>query len=106
MTTGLGGIFVELLSDTKMCLLLASDAAMRQAWLLLKGAEFLNGFRGAPWVDMAALLKATSAIARAALGLKLAGLEVNPLYAKGSSVEALDAVVIRSDPLEDRKRSS
>jgi acetate---CoA ligase (ADP-forming) len=61
----------------------------------LRGRALLDGFRGAPAVDRAALVAAIDAFARLATGLgeELVSIEVNPLYAHGERIEALDAAI-------------
>ena len=60
----------------------------------LRGAKLLQGFRGAPPVDVAKLADAVARIGDAALalGATLDTLEVNPLLADGARIEALDAL--------------
>lgn len=62
----------------------------------LKGAALLDGFRGAAPVDRDAVARAVVAIGNAALALGdgLVSLEVNPLLASGSQIEALDGLTV------------
>ncbi|MEO9191083.1 MAG: acetate--CoA ligase family protein, partial [Acetobacteraceae bacterium] len=60
----------------------------------LRGAKLLAGVRGVPPADLDAVARAIAAIGEAALALgpTLDALEVNPLWVRGSQVEALDAL--------------
>jgi hypothetical protein len=64
----------------------------------LRGRALLDGVRGQPPADVERLVGTIAAFARLAerLGPRLASIEVNPLRADGSTVEALDAVVVWS----------
>ena len=98
MALGLGGIWVEALDDTALCLLPASREEIVAAFTRLRAAKLLTGFRGMPAVDMTKLADAVIAIGDAALALgpDLAAFEVNPLLAKGDLIEALDALAVWS----------
>ena len=93
---GLGGIWVEALEDTALVVLPTSRAEVISAFEGLRGAKLLQGYRGSTPVDMDAVAEAVVRIydAALALGPDLAALEVNPLFAKGPQVEALDALAI------------
>jgi acyl-CoA synthetase (NDP forming) len=94
LALGLGGIWVEVLQDTALCLLPASEDEIIRALRSLKAARLFDGYRGAPPVDLAAVAQAAMAIgeAAAALGPDLTALEVNPLFVRGKQVEALDGL--------------
>ena len=64
----------------------------------LRGAPLLAGQRGIPAADLDALAKAIVRIAHAAqcLGSQLEAMDVNPLWVRGSAVEALDALLLRA----------
>jgi hypothetical protein len=99
LALGLGGIWVEVLNDTALCLLPADPAEIAGQLRSLTAARLLEGHRGSPRVDIAALAEAAARIgdAAAALGPSLAALEVNPLYVRGDRVEALDALATWCD---------
>ena len=61
----------------------------------LRGAAVLDGVRGAPPADVRRIADAIAALARLAhdLGPRLESIEVNPLWADGGHVEALDAAI-------------
>lgn len=95
ITVGLGGIWVELLKDTSIRLLPVDRDDVLEMLDELRGVRILDGFRGSPAVNRVALADAIVAIGAAALALgpELETLEVNPLFARGDIVEALDALV-------------
>jgi hypothetical protein len=70
----------------------------------LRGAASTEGARGGPKVDIERAADAIWRIAQAArsLGPRLQALEVNPLWCHGDRVEALDALVVRAEPRDDR----
>jgi acyl-CoA synthetase (NDP forming) len=94
MAVGLGGIWVEALGDTQLTLLPTTTQHVKVMLSKLRGAKLLQGFRGAPPVDMEKLAQVIVAIGRAALelGPDLEALEVNPLWARASHIEALDGL--------------
>jgi acetate---CoA ligase (ADP-forming) len=94
IAVGLGGVFVEVFKDSSLRLLPVSEKEALDMLDELRGKVLLDGFRGAPVVDRAAIAKAIVAIGNAALALgpELVALEVNPLLAWGEGVEALDGL--------------
>lgn len=96
LAVGLGGVWVEALADTQLRLLPVSAAQAREMLGELRAAKLLQGFRGAPPVDIDRLAEVIAAIGDAALALgpELVSLEVNPLLAGPSGVEALDALTV------------
>lgn len=99
IAVGLGGIWVEVLKDTSLRLLPVTPADVEEMLSELRGSKLLDGFRGAPAVDRAAIAKAVSVIGDAALALgpSLVSLEINPILVTGSRVEALDGLAIWDD---------
>jgi len=98
IAVGLGGVFVEALKDTSLRRLPVSEADVLEMFQELRGRGLLDGFRGAPAIDRAAAARAIVAIGHAALALgdSLVSLEVNPLLAAGSQMEALDGLALWS----------
>jgi acyl-CoA synthetase (NDP forming) len=94
MAVGLGGIWVEALNDTALCLLPAESADLRRALCSLRAAKLFGGYRGSPPADLDAIASVAARIGDAALALgpELTALEVNPLFIRGHQVEALDAL--------------
>ena len=99
LAVGLGGVWVEVLQDVALRLLPASPAVIRAALEGLRGAKMLAGARGLPDADLDAVTAAVARIGEAALALgpALAALDVNPLWVRGSQVEALDALCVWND---------
>lgn len=100
IVVGLGGIWVEALKDTSLRLLPVAPAEVLEMLSELRGATLLDGFRGAPAVDRAALAEIVARIGDAALALgeDLVSLEINPLWMRGGRAEALDALAVWKDP--------
>jgi acyl-CoA synthetase (NDP forming) len=96
LAVGLGGIWVEVLQDTALRLLPATVEDVEEALGELRGAALLRGARGRRPVSVRRVAEVALAIARVAEGLgeELDTLEVNPLWAAGDDVEALDALVV------------
>jgi acetate---CoA ligase (ADP-forming) len=94
LALGLGGVWIEALQDVSLRLLPVNAAEVEQMVRELRGAKLLQGFRGAPAVDIVRLADAVARIGNAALALgpALDTLEVNPLLADGGRIEALDAL--------------
>ncbi|MBV8535794.1 MAG: acetate--CoA ligase family protein, partial [Alphaproteobacteria bacterium] len=95
---GLGGIATELFEDTAIRLPPFGPADVEAMIAELKSAALLNGFRGHPKADVAALADAVLAFQAmvAALGDGLAEAEINPLFVRpqGQGVRAADGVVV------------
>jgi succinyl-CoA synthetase beta subunit len=68
----------------------------------LRGRALLDGVRGMPAADVDRLVETIAAFSRLAeaLGPRLASIEINPLRVDGTTVEALDAVVVWSSTSE------
>ncbi len=62
----------------------------------LKGTRMLQGQRGIPAADLDAVAETVARIGDAALALgpSLHALDINPLWVRGSQVEALDALAV------------
>ena len=99
LAVGLGGIWVEVLQDAALRPLPVSAAEIECALGELRGSAVLRGARGAPPADLARVAEVIAGIAAvaAALGDRLAALEVNPLLVRGDQVEALDALITWRD---------
>ena len=65
----------------------------------LRGVKLLHGVRGTAAADLDAVGEVIARIGDAAmaLGADLEALEVNPLWVRGSEVEALDALAVWRD---------
>ena len=96
IAVGLGGTFVEVLQDVSLRVLPVTPAEVRRMLGELKGNRMLQGQRGLPAADLDAVAEAVARIGDAALtlGPALDELDVNPLWVRGSAVEALDALAV------------
>ena len=96
---GLGGILTELLRDVTHRFAPFDAAAARAMIGDLKGAVLLNGYRGRPPLDSAAL---ADALARLSLLIadhadRIEEIDVNPLFVRENGVVAADALVVLKD---------
>jgi succinyl-CoA synthetase beta subunit len=100
MIVGLGGIFVEVIKDVAVRLLPVSEKEARAMLKELKGYKVLEGVRGQPPRDTAALVKAMVGLSDIFLIYRdhLSDLEFNPimLRAEGQGLAAVDVRMIRS----------
>jgi acyl-CoA synthetase (NDP forming) len=97
LLVGLGGIWVEALGDVRLMTASASEQTIIEELKKLRTAKLLNGFRGAPAVDVEAVARTVTAIGRLMLTVpSIMEVDVNPLVAlpKGQGVLALDALII------------
>ncbi len=77
---GLGGIWVEALGDVQLLPVDAYDKQITEALNRLRSAKLLAGVRGAPPVDVAAVVKAVMAIGRLMRTQPdIAEIDINPL---------------------------
>jgi succinyl-CoA synthetase beta subunit len=99
IAVGLGGIWVETLRDTSVRLLPVCEDDALSMLRELRGNALLDGLRGTPATDRAALARCIVAIGNAALALgpDLVALEVNPLLASTQGIEALDGLTVWSN---------
>jgi len=93
---GLGGVFTELLHDVTHRFAPFDAAAAREMIAEIKGAALLNGYRGRPALDVAAL---ADALARVSLLIgdhadRIAEIDVNPLFVREKGVIAADALIV------------
>ncbi|MBD9647905.1 acetate--CoA ligase family protein [Ensifer sp. ENS09] len=99
LTIGAGGILVELLDDSAIVTLPTTPEAIREAIAGLKIRKLLDGYRGAPAADYAALIEAVAAAASyvVANASKLEELDINPLMVlpNGQGAVAADALIRR-----------
>ena len=95
VTVGAGGTLVELLDDRVPALAPFGQATARRLLDRLRLRRLLDGFRGAPPVDIARLSAVIAAFSVLAADLsdRVAEIDVNPLIA-GPDVFALDALFV------------
>ena len=107
LVVGSGGVLAELAGDRVVLLAPASREEIEAALAELKAEALVDGFRGRPAGDRAALVDAVLAVQRFALDRadRLIELDVNPLIVRpaGHGVAAVDAVLrlAPEDPSED-----
>jgi succinyl-CoA synthetase beta subunit len=105
VTVGLGGIWVETVSDAVTFLAPCSAAEVACRLPGLRGYAMLTGSRGRLPVDIAALadLVEQFSIGAATLAPRVAEIDINPLIAAGSSFLALDVLIVpaSADALDD-----
>jgi len=99
LTVGAGGILVELLDDSAILTLPTTSEAIGDAISGLKIKKLLDGYRGGPRGDVAALAAAVAAVASyvAANASKLEELDINPIMVlpQGFGTVAADALIRR-----------
>ena len=89
---GLGGVLTEVLGDVAFALAPVSAPTAESLLRSLHGAALLDGVRGQPPVDVAALARVVEAVAGAACAHPEIGeLEVNPVLVLPEGAVALDA---------------
>ncbi|MCX7933320.1 MAG: acetate--CoA ligase family protein [Rhodovarius sp.] len=92
---GLGGVQAELWRDVALDLAPVSPARAEEMLRSLKSFPLLDGFRGAPRVDLAAAASTIAAFSElaAALGDRLEEMEINPLVCTPQGCLALDGLM-------------
>lgn len=100
LMVGLGGIFVEALKDVAIRLLPVSESEALEMLQELRGCRILEGVRGQPRRDIAALVRAMTGLSDlfATYRSFLSDFEINPLMVRreGEGVAAVDVRVVRS----------
>jgi acetyl-CoA synthetase len=93
LVLGLGGIWTELLDDVAIVPLPADPSRIEAALRSLRGAPLLVGGRGAPSIDLAAVVALAEAVAALLLEGGLDLIECNPVVASTAGAVSLDATV-------------
>lgn len=95
---GLGGTMVELLQDTALALAPIGPAEAADLLDQLKFRAALDGFRGTPPVDRAALadIVARASVFIADHAARIAEIDINPLICTGARILAVDALIVTS----------
>jgi len=96
LLVGLGGVLVEILRDTALALAPVGKAEVRRMLEGLKGFPLLQGYRGAPAVDLDAVCDVVARISEFATDHadQVEEIDVNPLLARPDGVVALDALIV------------
>ncbi len=99
---GLGGIHVEILKDVVFRHAPIDEAGALEMLADLKVAAILDGVRGRPAVDKAALARLIAAVSRlgAALGNRLREFDLNPVFAGPEGAVAVDWLLVL-DPADE-----
>jgi acyl-CoA synthetase (NDP forming) len=93
---GLGGVFTELLEDVTYAFAPFDAEAAREIIFEIKGARLLDGYRGRPRLDVAALADTLSRVSLliADHADRIAEIDVNPLFVREQGVVAADALIV------------
>ena len=96
LTVGLGGILTEVLADTATALAPVDTATARSMLRSLRGARLLDGYRGAPPVDIDRVAQAIAALSRLAVDFpdRIAEFDVNPLICLPDRCVAVDGLAV------------
>ena len=96
---GLGGIAVELFKDVAFAPTPLDASGAEQLIASVRGARLLDGWRGAPAVDRAALVRTLMRVSQigAAQADAIAGIDINPFLVMPEGAYALDAVIVARD---------
>jgi acyl-CoA synthetase (NDP forming) len=92
---GLGGVLAEVLRDTAIRLAPVSEADALAMLAELRGAAILDGVRGAPPVDRAAVVEVIVRLGRLAMERSdLLEVDLNPVIASAGGAVAVDSLVV------------
>jgi acetate---CoA ligase (ADP-forming) len=100
---GLGGIYVEALGDVVFRIAPLGPLDVHDMLKGIRGAAILQGVRGEPPVDFAALGEVVQRVAQLAIDHEaIAELDINPLLALPQGVQAVDArILLENRPSKD-----
>lgn len=95
LMVGAGGVLVELMKEVALRVLPVTRDEIRDMLGELRISKMLKGFRGAPPVDMDALVELISAVGQLAYAAseQIQEIEINPLIATEGGVYAADALI-------------
>ena len=96
LLVGMGGVLVEILRDTVLALAPVGRPEARRMLERLRGFKLLQGYRGAPPVDLDATCEAIARISEFAVDHadRVEEIDVNPLLARPDGALALDALIV------------
>lgn len=95
LLVGIGGVRTEVYRDVQVALAPVTADQARAMFGRLRGAALLDGWRGAPAVDVAAAAEVAAAVSRLiADGTDVTEVEINPLRAGPDGALAVDALVV------------
>ncbi|MGH7277180.1 MAG: acetate--CoA ligase family protein, partial [Candidatus Rokuibacteriota bacterium] len=99
VAVGAGGILTEVIRDVSFRLAPLDEGEAQEMLRAGARARLLDGPRGLPRVDAAAVARTVDAVAALVIAEPhVLEIDVNPLIAAGSDVVAVDAVVIVGEP--------
>ena len=94
LTLGLGGVTAELLADTVTLVLPASPDALLAGLRRLRLWPLLDGYRGRPRADVAAVVAIADRLAALMLARpELEEIEINPILVRSHGAVAVDALI-------------
>ena len=94
LTVGLGGVTAELLADTVTLILPASPDELLAAMRRLRLWPLLDGYRGRPRADVAAVVAIADRLAALMLARPdLEEIEINPILVRADGAVAVDALI-------------
>jgi acyl-CoA synthetase (NDP forming) len=98
LTLAAGGVMTEILKDSTTLILPVTPQNVAQAFQRLKIAPILNGYRGQPAVDMAALVDAVMSVQSYVQQNMndVLEVEINPIIATPTTAIAVDALIRRA----------
>jgi acyl-CoA synthetase (NDP forming) len=97
VVAGFGGVLVELLRDSTVELAPINLGEGARMLRKLKGAALFNGFRGGGAVDLDRLADVLVRVSELAADQQdlIAELDINPVICTGSTLTAVDALLVR-----------
>ncbi|GAA3196034.1 acetate--CoA ligase family protein [Actinocorallia longicatena] len=98
LLVGLGGVWTEVLHDTALRLLPITEHDAYDMLAELRGQALLDGFRGKPGIDRAALVKTMLSVGEALATREFAEFELNPVICSPTGAVAVDARLIEPAP--------
>jgi acyl-CoA synthetase (NDP forming) len=93
IVVGAGGVTAEAVRDVARAVLPLTEATVNRMLSSLRIAPLLDGWRGQPPVDRAALVETVMRLAALAAQGEITELDINPLLARPDGVVGLDALV-------------
>lgn len=96
---GLGGVSVELFNDVAFATAPLTQARAEALIASVRAARLLDGWRGAPPLDKAALVAALCRISEFAVAYQdvISAVEINPFLVRADGAFALDALIVPRD---------
>ena len=94
---GLGGVWIEALHDVRLLPADLTEDQIAGEIRKLKGAKLLDGMRGAPKADVAALAQIVAKVSALMVAHpEIAEIDVNPILVHEKGATALDVLIVSS----------